>query len=245
MMADSYYQNTVAEKKTLPFTSIEPKYMSQQVPEQKSINTISIKSGAFATKNESSRTYKVNDDIVTAEFSHQDKELVRSWDRMEESLKYHLDAYKGKIFNSEDLVFSKDRNLISNNHAANSQKASQYLDSLQRKTRRGTEGVSVRQPQRSIKSAAHSKADLREKVRIYTSNWARSKVNLVRDEDNEYDKRCRTAAFNTRTNFQNKIVIDNAEEELKEIMNWPTSKDVWSINQGSSPQYTRPSTMAQ
>ena len=247
MHVDSCYQNTVADRKSLQFTSVEPKYISHKVAEQKSMNTISAESGALATWNEISKSNKTIEGIVTTELTQQEKDIVRSCDRMGESLKNHINTFKEKVFNSKDIIFSQDRNLISNNHVQNSQGSSQYLDSLQSKHRRGTDSISIRQPQKNIKASAQSKIDIRENNRINTSNGARSKINFERESYNDYNsqKRWRTAAFNSRMNYQNKIVIDNAEEELKEIMDSPCSNTVHINLQTISPQQTRPSTIAQ
>lgn len=184
---DSCYQNSVAERKSLQYTSIEPNSISHKARTRKSINTISYNSAAFATRNENSKSNKTIEGMAHPELIQQNQEVVRSCDRMGESLKNHINAFKDKVFDNGDIIFPQDRNLISNQHVKNSQGGSQYFDSLQSKHRRGTECISIRQSERNIKSSAQSKIDIREKNQNSSSKGARSKISLQRESYNDYN----------------------------------------------------------
>lgn len=244
MMLESEFQKSIVEQKAPIYSSVESCYVPIENPDSK-CKTATIKSNVYSVNAETYKSSQKFQHLQSSEYNG--SKIISSGDRMEESLRNHFDAFNKKVFNSEDLIYSKDRNLISNN-VCHSHKASQYLDSLQRKHRRETEAKLIpHQETRSIKSVDPSRADLRGKSRVYTSGGNRTKISLIKhnNEKAESSKRCRTAAYNSRMRPGDRRGPADQEPSLNTLVDYQICNDATTNFQASTRQVTRPSTMAQ
>lgn len=174
------------------------------------------------------------------------QDQVKSCSRLDQTLKDHYNNFKTSVFYSKDHVFSKDRNLITNQMQA-SNSGFQYIDRVQSSKRREIQSAHPNKRNFIKTAGANSRADMRLKsndIRVRTSGGSRSKHFFTRTYNKgmcDNSKRCKTAANNSRTREGYNMVIENPEPDLHAIMNYKIMKERLPSN---SPPNTRPSTMA-
>jgi hypothetical protein len=220
----SKFENTEPFKKSTPLSTRELQYRSQE--EQQIVEFRRITNKDASSQNE---TVKSMVDMPLTKgteknYNSKDRSLIKSSSRFDESLKNHYDTFKSNVFTSQDCVFTKDQNLISKGDEY--AKASQYADGLRNKHRRESNQPEQKKIMRRgiSTAAAQSRENLKpvnKTKRIHTSGSSRKHNRLGKSYDYsafKSDNRCKTAAYNSRVNFNDKLAITNIESNLKEVI---------------------------
>ena len=141
-----------------------------------------------------------------------DRDAQKKNERLENSLKKHVKQYEPNIFRREEEEYvPRDRDLITKS-VYHSHKPTHNIEMYYNKPR-----VSQNESRRFVKTAAgFSRERTKHKnIRIHTSSGARTKpqFNGVQSEILQ-DKRCKTAAFNTRQRIKSDFMGTNQEPSL-------------------------------
>lgn len=250
----SKFENTEPARKSTPLSTREMQYRSQEEHQNVELGRITHKEAPSHAETVKSMIDRPIAGVTEDEYNSKDRSLIKSSSRFDESLRNHYDTFKSNVFTSQDCVFTKDQNLISKGD--DYVKASQYADGLRNKHRRESNQPEERKTmKRGISTAAAQSRENLKPVsttkRIRTSGSSRKHNRLGKSYDyNAFknDSRCKTAAYNSRVNFNDKLAITNIESNINEVIKEGVSLCLFTLQNGlltSSPPNTRPSTMAQ
>ena len=220
----SKFENTEPFRKSTPLSTRELQYRSQEEHQNIEFGRISSKEAPSQNETVKSMVDKTLPKASEENYTSKDRSLIKSSSRFDESLKNHYDTFKSNVFTSQDCVFTKDQNLISKGDEYS--KASQYADGLRNKHRRENNQPEQRKIMRRgiSTAAAQSRENLKpmsKTKRIHTSGSSRKHNRLGKSYDYsafKNDSRCKTAAYNSRVNFNDKLATTNIETNINEAV---------------------------